>query len=665
MNENSHNLNTNSANEDRFRALLKATSDVVYSLNPDWTIMHELDGRGFLLDAHEPTTEWKSRNVYPDDLEMVNEAIANAIATKNIFQLEHRVVRADGSMGWTFSRAVPILNDEGEIREWFGVASDITERKIAEQKLTEAKDVLENQKRTYETITAGTPDLMYVFDLEYRFSYVNRALLEMWGKTWDDAVGKGLLENGYEPWHAEMHEREIDLIKATGKPVRGEVAFPHAILGRRLYDYILNPVFNEVGEVIAVSGTTRDVTERDQWEQQIKQSAEELQSINEEFEAINEELRASNEQLLVTNEKLSQINQELLKAEQKIEEGKIALRLAVDAANFGTWYINSVTREFITDARLKELFGYLPNEDLSIEQAIAQITDEYREFVSKKLEDAIYNNGDYDVTYPVVGLHDNRLRWLRAIGNLKADPSGTFSTFTGVVMDITEQKTEEIRKNDFIGMVSHELKTPLTSLSAYLQLLEMHAHKNPDELNQRAINQSVKQTKRMTDMINGFLNISRLESAKVFIEKSQFDVADLINEAQEETKMLYSTHRFFFEPCNSIMISADKGKIGQVLANLIGNAVKYAQPGSAIRVSCITTTDTIKISVQDEGIGIRQEELPKLFERFYRVDNNNLISGFGIGLYVSAEIVNLHGGKIWAESTVGKGSVFSFTLPLS
>jgi len=190
MNENSHNLNTNSANEDRFRALLKATSDVVYSLNPDWTIMHELDGRGFLLDAHEPTTEWKSRNVYPDDLEMVNEAIANAIATKNIFQLEHRVIRADGSMGWTFSRAVPILNGEGEIREWFGVASDITERKIAEHKLTEAKDVLENQKRTYETITAGTPDLMYVFDLEYRFSYVNRALLEMWGKTWDDAVGK-------------------------------------------------------------------------------------------------------------------------------------------------------------------------------------------------------------------------------------------------------------------------------------------------------------------------------------------------------------------------------------------------------------------------------------------------------------------------------------------
>ena len=126
--------------------------------------------------------------------------------------------------------------------------------------------------------------------------------------------------------------------------------------------------------------------------------------------------------------------------------------LAIDAANFGTWFIQSVTREFITDARLKELFGYYPDEELSIEQALAQITEEYRGFVTTKLEDAIYHNGDYDVTYPVIGLHDIKLRWLRAIGNLKADPSGAFSAFTGVVMDITEQylaaqKIEESEKH--------------------------------------------------------------------------------------------------------------------------------------------------------------------------------------------------------------------------
>jgi len=104
--------------------------------------------------------------------------------------------------------------------------------------------MLEQQKRTYETITSATPDLMYIFDLEYKFTYANTALLNMWGKTWEEAIGKGLIENGYEKWHAEMHEREIDSVAATGNAVRGEVAFPHATLGRRLYDYILNPVFD-------------------------------------------------------------------------------------------------------------------------------------------------------------------------------------------------------------------------------------------------------------------------------------------------------------------------------------------------------------------------------------------------------------------------------------
>ena len=650
-------------NEERFQALLTATADVVFNMNKDWTILTGLNGHGFLHDAHEPLAGWQSIYLYPEDLELVNRSIQNAIAIKGIFKLEHRVKRVDGSLGWAFSRAVPILDDHEEIKEWFGLASDITERKLAELTLTASKEVLEQQKRTYETITSGSPDLMYVFDLNYRFTYANAALLRMWGKTWEQAIGKGLLENGYEPWHADMHEREIDSIVANGTSVRGEVAFPHATLGRRLYDYILNPVFSESGEVIAVSGTTRDVTERDQLDQQLRESAEKLQAINAELAAVNEELSTSNGQLQKANENLSKANEDLISAQKTIEEGKLALRLAVEAADFGTWYIHSVTREFITDARLKELFGYYPDEPLSIEQALAQITDEYRDFVSGKLENAIYNNGDYDVSYPVIGLHDNKLRWLRAIGNLKVDPSGTFSAFTGVVMDITEQKMEEIRKNDFMGVVSHELKTPLTSLSAYLQLLNSSSGQASSDISRRALAQSLKQTKRMTDMVNGFLDLSRLESAKMHVNPSIFDIAELIRDAEEEARMLYGTHRFVFDAVENHMINGDRGKLGQVISNLIGNAVKYSQPGSVIRVSCVQSGGEVRVGVRDEGIGIRKEELPKIFERFYRVEGNNMISGFGIGLYVCAELVKLHGGEVWAESDLGKGSLIGFTLP--
>ena len=196
----------------------------------------------------------------------------------------------------------------------------------------------------------------------------------------------------------------------------------------------------------------------------LKQSSEELQAINEEMTSSNEELASTNEELISTNEELAYVNKQLKEAQESIEEGRAALRLAIDAANFGTWFINSSTREFITDARLKELFGYYPDEDLSIEQAIAQITEEYRGYVATKLENAIYHNGDYDVTYPVIGLHDNHLRWLRAIGNLKSDPSGAFSAFTGLVMDVTDQylaaqKIEHAEESLRMAIESGELAT--------------------------------------------------------------------------------------------------------------------------------------------------------------------------------------------------------------
>lgn len=477
------------ANEERYRALVTATSDVIYSLSADWSIMRELDGRGFLKDAPEPTANWKSINVYHEDLEKVNAAINKAIRGKKIFEMEHRVNRADGSVGWTFSRAVPILDDNGEIIEWFGAASDITDKKLAEQALQKAREDAEQQKRVYEAITSNTPDLMYVWDLDYRFTYVNSALLTMWGKTWEEAVGKKLIDNGYEPWHAEMHEREIDSIIATKKPVRGEVSFPHAVLGKRVYDYILIPVLNEHGEVEAVAGTTRDVTERYQDDQ---------------------------------------------------------------------------------------------------------------------------------------------------------------------------------RKNDFIGMVSHELKTPLTSLSAILQVADAKLNNSEDHFLATAMKKANVQVKRMSTMINGFLNVSRLESGKITMDKSLFDIEELMKEVIEEMKLSSIGHYINLTQCPPTEIYADRDKINSVISNLISNAVKYSSKDTIVRVSCSLHNNEIIISVADEGVGIQPEDAARIFERYYRVESSNThhISGFGIGLYLSAEIVQRHDGRIWVESEPGKGSTFYFSLPI-
>jgi PAS domain S-box-containing protein len=244
--------------EKRFRALVTASSDVVYRMSADFSELRQLEGHLFVAASRAPNRNWLEEYIHPDDRELARAAIGDAVARKGILELECRVFLADGSVGWTHTRAVPMLDGAGGITEWIGMVTNVTARKNAEQALA-------NQRRMYEAILTNTPDLAYVWNLEHRFIYANEGLLRMWGRTWEEAIGKNCLELGYEPWHAAMHDREIEQVVATKLPVRGEVPF-NGTFGRRTYDYLLVPVIGASGEVEAVAGTTRDVTERKQLE---------------------------------------------------------------------------------------------------------------------------------------------------------------------------------------------------------------------------------------------------------------------------------------------------------------------------------------------------------------------------------------------------------------
>jgi len=245
------------------------------------------------------------------------------------------------------------------------------------------------------------------------------------------------------------------------------------------------------------------------------------------------------------------------------------------------------------------------------------------------------------------------------------DSQGIIIGASKIARDITEKKRDELRKSDFIGMVSHELKTPLTSLSALLQVADSKVKNSNDAILIGVLAKANVQVKKMGAMINGFLNISRLESGKILIEKQLFDLEELMSEMVDEAELTVSSHKFVFERCGPVMINADRDKIGSVISNLLTNAVKYSPKGKAIYIKCETGGDIVRVSIRDEGIGIRKKDQEKLFDRYYRVEDNNTqhISGFGIGLYLSAEIVTRHDGKIWVESEIGNGSTFYFTLP--
>ncbi|WP_439621926.1 hybrid sensor histidine kinase/response regulator [Gemmata sp.] len=174
---------------------------------------------------------------------------------------------------WVSAVAYPLRDAAGHVREVVLVHQDITGQKRAEQDLARMTSESERRKRLYEAALNNTPDLVYVFDLDHRFTYANEALLRVWGRAWDEAIGRTCLELGYEPWHAEMHGREIDRVRATKAPVRGEVPFT-GTTGRRVYDYIFVPVLGADGAVEAVAGTTRDVTDRKRHEESLRHSEE-------------------------------------------------------------------------------------------------------------------------------------------------------------------------------------------------------------------------------------------------------------------------------------------------------------------------------------------------------------------------------------------------------
>lgn len=272
--------------EQRYHALFKATNDILYQMSADWSEMQPLDGRGLVGSNDSPIKDWLQRNIPDEEHQRIRQAIAEAMESKSVFQLQHKVYRPDRSIGWTFSRAVPVLDSDGNILEWFGAAADVTER-------VEAEQALQKQRRLYESVLNNTPDLAYIFDLDHRFIYANEGLLKMWGKSWEEAVGQTCLELGYEPWHAEMHDREIEQVKATKQPIRGEVPF-NGTFGRRIYDYIFTPVFGSDGEVVAVAGTTRDVTDYREKEDALRRSEERLEAAVEER---TRELLDINEQL--------------------------------------------------------------------------------------------------------------------------------------------------------------------------------------------------------------------------------------------------------------------------------------------------------------------------------------------------------------------------------
>ncbi|MDN3588280.1 PAS domain S-box protein [Pedobacter aquatilis] len=245
------------------------------------------------------------------------------------------------------------------------------------------------------------------------------------------------------------------------------------------------------------------------------------------------------------------------------------------------------------------------------------------------------------------------------------DLEGNIIGLSKIARDITEKSLVEKKKNEFVSFVSHELKTPLTSLKSYLQMALLKS--NDADFTLKALTKADVQTKKMEHLIRDFLNISRFEEGQISIKQAQFDIAKLIADCIEDAGITSHKHTVIYDGISSVIVHGDEEKIMLVLTNLISNAQKYSPIGGEINISCTLIDQKAVVKVKDNGMGIALEDQKNMFQKFFRVENEQtkFISGFGIGLYLSSTILKLHKSTLKVESEIGKGSIFYFSLPLS
>ena len=291
---------------------------------------------------------------------------------------------------------------------------------------------------------------------------------------------------------------------------------------------------------------------------------------------------------------------------------------------------------------------------------LLKIEDEYelRDLITQSPELMIYSqnvNGEY------ISL---RVRFA-----LIRRESGFISGLVAVLHDTTEQEKEERERRLFVSNVSHELRTPLTSVKSYLEALDEGALYEP--VAPDFIKVSLDETNRMMRMVTDLLHLSRIDNATGHLDVELINFTAFITfilnrfdkmRTQDEEKK-YELVRDY--PITSVWIEIDTDKMTQVIDNILNNAIKYSPDGGKITVSMKTTDDQMILSISDQGLGIPKEDLPKIFDRFYRVDKarSRAQGGTGLGLAIAKEIIKQHNGFIWAKSEYGKGSTFTIVLP--
>ncbi|TKK71589.1 PAS domain S-box protein [Ilyomonas limi] len=603
---------------------------------------------------------WKIFKVDGNLLPLDSCPMALTLKEKRPFQGEEIIVeRPDGNRRFVLANPHPLFDANGALTGAVNTLIDITDQKTDEE-----------SKARLAAIVESSHDAIVSKNLNGIIKTWNKEAEHLFGYTAAEAIGR----------HISLiipRERlsEEDLIISK---IRSGERVDHFETVRLTKDgkevdisLTISPIKDDKGNIIGASKIARDITEQKALKERMHSHVKSLQIINSLAKSISENLDT----------------QAIL---QKVTDATTQL---IDA-EFGAFFYNTVNEKgeslmlYTLSGASKEAFdkfgmprntqvfkvtfkgeGILRSDDITKDPRYGKNTP-YNGMPEGHLPVVSY------LAVPVLskmglvigGLfygHSQPAKFTKAHEDLVSGiaPQAALALENAKLFETVEALN--IKKDEFIGLASHELKTPVTSVLGYLQILQRTL--KGDNQNKLFVNKAVQQINKLSSLIADLLDVSKINTGKMPFNFTSFDLVHLLNEVKEMMQQTSNLHSIVLECSTSeLMVYADRQRIEQVIINLVSNAIKYSPNANYIIIRCLAAGGNATVSVQDFGAGIPEEEQRFIFERFYRVKNvASHVSGLGIGLYICNEIINRHGGKLSVSSKPGAGSTFTFEIPVS
>ncbi len=516
------------------------------------------------------------------------------------------------------------------------VDQDITERRAAEQQREQLLREIDERRRFVQTVLESAPVGIAAFgaDPDLTVRMANDQYLQLLDASWraGGITGHGVREfvpNADTAGVTGLIGQALERGETVGVQ---EFAYDGFARGAGYFDVNIVPLRETGAEVTGILTVVADVTERVETRQRIEDLAWDAAQRASELETV---ITSIADGVMVTD-----------------AEGRIVLENAASRRLTGRAH-SAVSFDLgaqVTEQGLRNPDGTpVPPADLPLGRAVRGETVTEQVLIVRRAD-------------------TGEDRFLICSSAPVRAGSGAITGAVAVFRDITEMKQLDQMKDEFISIAAHELRTPLTAIKGYAELLDRRLSTQAGrESDRRSLGVIRKQAERLAGLVNEMLDVSRIEAGRLQLNTEPFDLAELAGEVVNSMRLSSEAHHLSLAAEPGIEVRGDTARIEQVLINLISNAVTYAPEGGDVDVRVWREDDMALVSVRDRGVGIAPEELPHLFDRFYRAPRAGVMrsGGMGLGLYICQEIVSRHGGTIRAESIEGVGSTFTFSLPLT